>query len=243
VADAALTDRATKLVERLNRLAEIGQLVDVSDAVRTRAELLVGPASELHGLTAVAIAFRERGIEIDVDVDSIRRMRLQLADLGERYRSDPAQIAAPDGQLRFTLWDPLRQLPGLLRQTLIASWRRHAQALVPPQREEVLDVLQRVPGLRDHAEAIRKLSAEIDERAGMLPQGEPDFDRIEELAASIKARWDELEAGGGIPAEVLQFLAAASLGGAALDLLTPAVRSWLEQRSLLALVRVTMASQ
>ena len=36
-------------------------------------------------------------------------------------------------------------------------------------------------------QGVQERSAEIDERAGTLPQGEPDFDRIEELAASIKA--------------------------------------------------------
>jgi hypothetical protein len=234
--------RATLALDRLRRLGEGARLAAVADRIRTRADELVGPVSELELLAAIGEALGQRGVSHQLEAASLAGLRSQLIALADRYRLDPEQIAAPDGRLRFTLWDPLRGLPADLQQSLLNAWRDHARGLLPRQRPEILDVLERIPGLQQDARAIREMSAEFERRSSVLPHGDADVARIEELAGDIQTRWQTLE-GGGIPADVLDFLAAASLGTARLDQLTPTVRDWLTERSLLSYVRVSLTAE
>lgn len=237
-----LTKRASSILDRLKRLQETALLANEGDRVRTRADELSRPLSDLESLQLVDEGLRERGLEPQVDRESIRATHTQLLALATRYRADPSQITAPDGRLRFTLWDPLKTLPDELRRSLLDAWRDHVAALVPRQRPEILDVLERVPGVQAEARALREIGNEFDRRSNALPQNNEDFDRIEGLATEIQTRWRTLE-GAGIPAEVMNFLAAASLGSARLDLLTPTVRAWLDERSLTQHVRVTLSPE
>jgi hypothetical protein len=239
-AELSLVARASAALDRLKRLDETARLANEGDRVRTRAEELERPASELEHLALVADALRKRDISIELPGSSVVSMRGQLATLRERYRSDPSQITAADGRLRFSLWDPLRALPTELRSVVLSAWRLHARSLIREQSVELLDVLEHVPGLQADARAIRELATEFDRLSESLPHDEAGIDRLEGIASEIERRWQSLE-GGGIPREVIDFLAAASVTGAPLDLLTPAVREWLDDRSLTRYVRLSLS--
>lgn len=238
----SLLARAAAAQDRLRRLDETVRLANEGDRVRTRAEELEGPASELAHLALVVGALRRRGIPIELSQTSVVTTRQGLVALRDRYRDDPSKITAPDGRLRFTLWDPLRELPAELRRIILEAWRSHVRSLVRAQSVELLDVLERVPGLQSDARAIRGLAAELERLSDSLPRDDAAIDRIQEIAGELEHRWKSLE-GGGIPREVVEFLAAASVAGAPLDLLTPAVREWLEERSLTKHVRLTLLSE
>jgi hypothetical protein len=238
--DLSLVARAAAAQDRLRRLDETVRLANEGDRVRTRADELEGPASELEHLALVVGSLRRRGIPMDVPRSSVVAIRDQLVALRDRYRDDPSKITAPDGRLRFTLWDPLRELPAELRRVVLESWRSHVQSQVRAQSVELLDVLERVPGLQSDAHAIRELAAELGRLSESLPRDDADIDRIRVIPSEIGHRWKSLE-GEGIPSEVIEFLAAASVAGAPLDLLTPAVREWLDERSLTKHVRLTLS--
>jgi hypothetical protein len=238
--ELSLVARASATLDRLTRLDETAQLANEGDRVRTRAEELERPAGELEHIALVVDALRRRGISIELPESSVVSMREQLAALRDRYRTDPSQITAADGRLRFSLWDPLRALPAELRGVVVAAWRSHAKGLIREQSVELLDVLEHVPGLQADARAIRELATEFDRLSESLPQDEPGIDRLEGIASEIERRWQSLE-GGGIPREVVDFLAAAAVTGAPLDLLTPAVREWLDERSLTRYVRLSLS--
>jgi len=234
--------RTEAALERLRRLGEDARLASVADRVKTRADQLETPVAELEILATVRSALRAQGMPTSTDTELLTGLGLQLSELADRYTNDPEQIVAADGRLRFTLWDPLRALPTSLRESLLASWRAYCRSLVPPQRLEVLAVLERIPGLQEDARAIRVMAAEFEQRVAMLPQGTEDIGRIEELGAEIQTRWGTLE-GSGIPKDVLDFLAAASMGSARLDQWTPNVRAWLEDRSLLRYVTLSLSAE
>ncbi len=239
-AELSLVTRASAALDRLKRLDETARLASEGDRVRTRAEELERPASELEHLALVVDALRRRAIPIELPRSSVVAMRGQLAALRDRYGSDPSQITAADGRLRFTLWDPLRALPTELRTVVLTAWRSHATTLIREQSVELLDVLERVPGLQADARSIRDLAAEFGHLSESLPHDDAGIDRLERIASEIERRWQSLE-GEGIPREVIDFLAAASLTGAPLDLLTPAVREWLDDRSLTRYVRLGLS--
>jgi hypothetical protein len=237
--DLSLVARSSAALDRLRRLEETARLANEGDRVRTRAEELERPASELEHVALVVQALRRRGISIELPKSAVVSLRQQLAALRDRYRSDPNQITAADGRLRFSLWDPLRALPSELRGFVLESWRSHAKSLVREQSVELLNVLEHVPGLQADASAIRQLATEFDHLSDSLPQDEAGIDHLEEIAGEIERRWQSLE-GGGIPREIIDFLAAAAVTGAPLDLLTPAVREWLDERSLTRHVRISL---
>jgi hypothetical protein len=238
--ELSLVARASAALDRLKRLDETARLANEGDRVRTRAEELERPAIEVEHVALVVDALRGRGIAIELPESSVFSMREQLAALRDRYRTDPSQITAADGRLRFSLWDPLRVMPAELRGLVLAAWRSHARGLIREQSVELLDVLEHVPGLQADARAIRQLATEFDRLSESLPQDEAGIDHLEGIAKEIERRWQSLE-GGGIPREVVDFLAAAALSGAPLDLLTPAVREWLDERSLTRYVRLSMS--
>ena len=238
--ELSLVGRASAAVDRLKRLDETARLANEGDRVRTRAEELERPATELEHVAIVVDALRRRGISIVIPESSVVSMREQLAALRERYVTDPNQITAADGRLRLSLWDPLRALPSELRGVVLEAWRSHARGLIREQSVELLDVLEHVPGLQADASAIRQLAIEFDRLSDRLPQDEAGIARAKELADEIERRWQSLE-GGGIPREVIDFLAAAAVTGAPLDLLTPAVRAWLDERSLTRHVRLSLS--
>jgi hypothetical protein len=131
-------------------------------------------------------------------------------------------------------------LPSELRGVVLEAWRSHARSLIREQSVELLDVLEHVPGLQSDARAIRQLATEFDRLSESLPQDEAGIDHLEGIAGEIERRWRSL-AGGGIPREVIDFLSAAAVTGAPLDLLTPAVREWLDERSLTRYVRLSLS--
>jgi hypothetical protein len=237
-----LVERASSALDRLKRLNETALLANEGDRVRTRADELEAPVAEMEHILLVEQALRRRGVSPELPQSAIATARTQLAALRDRYRSDPTQITAPDGRLRFTLWDPLRALPNEIRSSLNGAWEAHARSLLREQSVEILEVLERVPGLQVDARAIRAMASEFDSLSSRLPRQEEDVDRIEELAREIERRWQSLE-GAGIPSDVLDFLAAASVSGAPLALLTPAVREWLQERSLTQFVRLTLSGE
>jgi hypothetical protein len=241
-AELSLVARASAALDRLKRLDETARLANEGDRVRTRAEELERPASELEHVALVVDALHGRGIAIELPKSSVFSMREQLAALRDRYRTDPGQITAADGKLRFSLWDPLRALPVELRGVVLEAWRSHARSLIREQSVELLDVLEHVPGLQADAGAIRQLATEFDRLSESLPQDEAGIDHLEGIAKEIERRWQSVE-GGGIPREVVDFLAAAAVSGAPLDLLTPAVREWLDERSLTRYVRLSLSGR
>lgn len=239
----SLLDRAGAANKRIRTLAGMNSLASKADAVRTRANALKSAADALDPIGGVVRAFREHGIPTQaIDTAALNSLREQLTQLGKAYRDNPDQIAAPDGRYRYALWEPLGALPTNLGETLLTSWQAYCAALTPHQQSGVLEVLSGVPGLQQDALRIAGLRDELDRRSRALPWNETDLVRVSDLAAKIDLEWKSIE-GTGIPADVLNFLKKASVGGASLPELTAEVRTWLEERSLGGFIRITMNSR
>ena len=96
----------------------------------------------------------------------------------------------------------------------------------------LLEILSRIRGLKSQVDGVRDKVHLLRQLAGTPPSEEGEVAEAQTLAAELKEAWKGLNA-DSLPSGVLEFLRDAGANqGAALDKLSPSVRTWLEQHGL-----------
>jgi hypothetical protein len=226
-----LSDRVAKLSADIDRLADAKRIAAQAQLYATRGQMLADPVQELVVQTARLAALRRRGITAEVDARRIASLRAQLDRMVAEYRADPETLLAADGQRRFTFWQPLRELPRNLGESIEAAWMRYVESRIVTPPIELLAVLGNVPAFVPQVATIRGLHQQLLECKKRVPSSDEDIDRVDQLVARLRAAITALH-GEGIPASVLAFLRAAALQGASLDLLTQDVLAWIDAHGL-----------
>jgi hypothetical protein len=234
-----LATRADELKAKIDDLTRRKRIRGHVQAFATRATQLEGPAERLDALARTFAVFRAHGLEVALAGAHLSGLQQQLHQLREAYAADRTSIVRPDGELRFTLWQPLKDLPDQVESALRAAWERHVATQVPEPREELLAVMERVPGFGQQVASIRALHNEAKRLSQILPASPDAFPEITRIAGALHTGWGELS-GDGLPAEVLDFLRAATTGGASRVQFTLVVERWLETHELMPRVRITL---
>lgn len=234
-----LIDQSTQLASKIRQLEDLRRNASHVQGFRTRADQLSGPADALLGLVRVLEVFRQRGIPVDLPVEKAAKLLPHVRALSQKYEEDPASIIQTDAQLRFTFWNPLREFPREVESALRVAWVSFVTDLLPTGRDDLLAVLARIPSFATQVSVIRQGKLDATRLQQALPQSDQVFTELDTLATRLRQAWNQLQA-QEMPESVLIFLRAASTGTATLQLVTPEVRTWLEQHGLLHAFKVVL---
>lgn len=207
--------------------------VQASEAKRfsTRSEELKGPVEKIKTQLAICRAMRNKRIEVRVTID--RSLRFWLKKLKDDFHEDNDSILEPVEGMRYGFWNPLRDLPEILNQTIHISWKAHIDSTISRFPEEFVDALavgsEGWSGLKD-----------IHGRIDALQDQLPTVEAIDELASLAL---EESEAKQNLGAdyeleELIPFVSHAKDGTATLEMVTEELKSLLEEKDLLHLFNV-----
>jgi hypothetical protein len=230
------------------RAEELGALIAHQRTLNEQVRQLEGFRGQLQEIdrAAVRIAprvktwrlFRERSIGNWSPEPQAGVLLQQIIELRARYDSDRASILGPN---RLAILRSIHALADTLEQRLLATWKAHAQVLVPAVNNDVLNVLSRIAALRSSVDAVWTGLRELDALLLRLPGSAAEIDAFEAKAADVRMKWDAFDS-RHLPQEVLRFLKDAGGTGAPLDTLTETVQQWLRENHLTASFRIRSAS-
>lgn len=226
-----LIDEARDLGRQIKSLE--ASEIDASEAKRfsTRSEELKGPVKKIKTQLAICSAMRNKGVAVRVSIDPGLRSRLKI--LKEAFHEDHDSILDADGNMRWGFWDPLKNLPGKLNQTIQISWKAHVDSTISRFPEEFVDAL--AVGSEEWA-GLKDIYGRIDELRDQLSTVEA-IDELTSLTleeSEVKKNlgaYDELE-------ELIPFVTHAKDGTATLEMVTEELKSLLEEKDLLHLFNI-----
>jgi hypothetical protein len=232
-------ERVVAKISELERKREIAKSIQ---GFQVRAQMLERPLMLLKPLSIVLTEFQQYGITVDLQECSPTAQLLKghASQVEINFEANPESILESDEQLRHQFWELLdvKNFPSTIKSILLGTWQKYVDALIPPQKTDLLDTLALVPVLRSDAGKIRQLYTEVSERRQRLPQSTSDFERLQAIPYELANLWQRF-GGDIIPGEVLNFLrSASSQNGARLDQLTPTVLDWLREHNLERSIRI-----
>lgn len=239
-----LIDDAEQIETRISELEGKREIAKSIEGFQTRAEMLETPVTNLKPLAIVLAEFQKHGIAVGPGDCSPTAQLLKgyATQVETRFEENPESIIGSYEQLRHQFWELLedKRFPNTVKSTLLKAWQKHVDALIPPQKTDLLDTLALVPALRSDANKIRQLYADVNERRQKLPQSTADLEHLRGIPEELANLWQRF-GGDIIPEEVLKFLrSASSQNGARLDQLTPTVQYWLKQHELVHSIRIVI---
>ena len=232
-----LMEQALEIKSKIEAIVNLRIEREHTNTFKTRAAQLGIPREKLTLLIQALRALRTQNISPDFPIDKLQAIKSQLEELASQYRENPHSIIEPSGDRRFSLWDQLRELPEEIRICVGTAWEDYVDNRLPPKREELMRVLDQVPGFTQQIVAINDLYAQAQPLKPLTRDLDVSIGRLEDIRSSLLTACSSLES-DQIPDEVLEFLRAASSDGASLHHLTEDVVGWLRKNELGDAVRI-----
>lgn len=235
-----LIEDVERVAAKINELERKREIAKSIQGFQIRAQMLEKPLTLLKPLSIVLTEFQRYGITIDLQECSPTAQLLKghASQVETNFEANPESILESDEQLRHQFWELLEGFPITVKGILLRAWQKYVDALIPPQKTDLLDTLALVPVLRSDADKIRRLYTEVSERRQRLPQSTLDFERLQTIPNELNNLWQRF-GGDVIPEEVLNFLrSASSQNGARLNQLTLTVLDWLKEHNLEQSIRI-----
>jgi hypothetical protein len=237
-----LIEKAETLVKDLEGLKAIEAEVHNLKVFESRRDQLQTPVIQLESFIDILDALRKRSVFVELEIESLRNLRIHVETMREAFSEDPKRIVAKDKNASLKFWPTIENLPTKLGERLQDAWITYVTEKRHKDKEDFLDVLDGLPSFKKQVARIRKILAKMDQLGQSLPKDEDDFERLEKLSKSLETYWEDLEV-EGIPDDVLQFIKQAGSGGVSLTGLTSSVLSWLEKNKLKDVFVVTISRQ
>ncbi|XXX76047.1 hypothetical protein WMF30_51200 [Sorangium sp. So ce134] len=232
-----LAVRAESLVSDVQKLSQLKEAAHRLKEYQQRRERLQRVLAGLQPPARFVALLAERGIDIAPAAipTSLGEVIAQATALAERYAADPAVVLGGDfPALLKTLTAAQEQLAWRAR----ASWKDYSGPIARAVSKELLDALERIDSFRKTVQRIRSHQTVIEQLAAKDWVEQADLDRFSSLVEQRTMAWDELEAGGAIPDEIVEFLKQCNKGGARLDTVKSETVEWLRNRGIVACFRV-----
>jgi DNA repair exonuclease SbcCD ATPase subunit len=229
-----ISERCRELRARITERERLLKANKEAESIRARVDEFVTLRADIQR----RLEQRMRLIEHRIPYEPVRNPSPTIELLHEVSRQvseDYDEAGRAIGKLKRAL--------GVLRDQLTALVAKAIADLkggIPASDEVFLKQIEEIPSYNRRVTQIR------DERDAILSGNDPmtspeALQHFLEHLGSLKAATDTLNPNEFSDA-VLKFFKAVRRGGARLDDLTPEVRGWLEQKSLLKQVRITLAS-
>ena len=234
-----IVERADALRVEIERLPVLREAAKNSEAVATRAGQLGELASTLQIQAERLRLFRDRGLKPFIPPERPAELLTTTREHRARFEEDRTAIARDpsDSGFKWRYHDDLVRLRGSIERALGSTWNDHLDSLVPNDLDERLELLGRVPALRQRVAQAREIQGRLEAARTTIPGSAGEFDEVEAIAGTLN---ENLESLREIPEDVREFLLAASSGGAPLGALTSAVRAWLEEHGFVESLRYVL---
>ena len=228
---AALTTR----VEAIKRNAAGDQL---ARGFQTRAHELEPVAEAYAKLAKKTSTLRKNRIAVTLP-DKVPGLAHAATKALEAFEQDNTSVIEIPSDLRRTFWDQAGDVSVRIDTALQVAWREHVQAAMPRVDRLLFEALPTVTSA--HRQELAAITTAAMQLASAVPEDDEGVanlgllvDRMNRLIVAVDI--------DGLPVEVRSFIRAIAQGTATLDLVTPAVASWLKAQGLTSKVRLQFGS-
>lgn len=228
----SLLERSATLAGGAGELRGLRDAANQADAMRSRADGLTADLDRLKAGRGRQALLARHGIPVAFTAGSAPGIGRFARELDARIAQAPAAVLSPDLQVAPRLTTPLRALIGDLDAAVAGTWRAYVLGLSPGIRSDLLDVLGRIPGLKQQVDTVKDHLRRLEGLAVKPPSTDEEVRLAKVVAGQLEEAWRVLDA-AEMPVEVLAFLKdAAAPRGADLSRFTPAVGAWLAAHGL-----------
>lgn len=232
-----LTSRAKQLIELSEEKLKLQKYTSQIESLKTRQQQVEKAVSELLPLANTLRVFRQKNI---ISGDFVQKTDQFLHFVNrslEKFTESPDWIIDSQNFNGNILDKSVKSVTNELEQQIGQAWKNYLLQRMPSTNQEMLNVLGRIEAFKPTVQRIRDLSEQIQNKK--IPQNSDDFEHTERLIDQLKEHWNSLSS-DEVPETVLHFLKAAVGLGAALNLLTPEVRDWLERHNIADTLRIRL---
>lgn len=235
-----ISEQAQLLIDLSLRKVQIHKQVEQLHGFQTREREINGAVERMRSSMTALSAFRARGIASPPVSGQAEPLLERIAEVESNFRQDREWIINQRGFKPQPFFSSLESFESALRSNLSIMWSNYMTERVPHINNELLSVLSKIRDFAATVVKIRRLSSQIERWRPKIPAGEGDFIEFDALIAEVNQAWTELGS-DEVPVSVLEFLKAATTGGASLELYTDEVKDWLTKRAISHSFRVRVA--
>ena len=232
-----LIERARDLTQDIRQMASSKVSAAEAEGFRTRDGELSNVANAIAGPAKFIELFRTKGIDVEISVQQVRRLKIAIDEMAAKYEADPLSILAADTSWRFSTKPALDRVSRDIREQLLVSWCKYVESLKPEIDQGLMIVLQSSPAYANHANKVREISSALDALAHRLPSTEDDFNKPEKLAVDLNLAIENLP--DDIPEPVRALFLAINRRVATAGHLTDDALTWLREREMLDTIAVS----
>ena len=181
--------------------------------------------------------FRSRGIGMPAHFPEASALKSAVDGIAAQFAEYPESILEPDRDWHHRTQPGLRKLHSDVSADLRVAWQKYVRQARPDVDQLPLEVLQNLPAFASKSAHIKRLIAEFDGLARILPSNDEEFDRPMTLAREIDRVIEDIPL--GFPQPVRELLEAIHSRTANAEHLTEEVIQWLRDNNILADLRVS----
>jgi hypothetical protein len=234
-----LLEKSQKLIELSQQKIKTKQYLDNKEGFKARNQQITQLLEQVNELVESLRLFRQHGL-IAIDSDpNIKNVLQTLESVISNYQQNPEWILDNKNFDKTKLQSNINKITHKLKQQLLQSWQNYLRRKLSTPNQELLNVLDKIEDFKPNIAQIRRLELQINSEK--LPKYQEQLNHINNLIEQLNKTWDTLNA-DNVPEEVLSFLKAAGNDrGAPLNLLTPTVRTWINEHQLSHTLRIRIS--
>jgi uncharacterized membrane protein YccC len=228
---------AEELVSLIDRARDLRAHVEHLSRFQARDEKLSRLLQTLQPVASAATALRRESVgSLDID-DRLQGLASQVRRVKKTYEEDKDKFLDPNGSGFRDLERTVEAFVTDASDRAKTIWRDYVDRSLSKLDAEVLRVLGKIPSYAVTVDRLHALNSTLDRLREEMPTAQVCA-QFGEVVAERQDLWEDMR-GTDFSQEVLEFLRAASTGGAAVNTLTPTVLDWLQNHGLVDSFRVT----
>lgn len=222
-----LLDDCTRLSKLAQDATDLKKYAADLGKFRDRQSKIEPLVQELSPLVAALRTFRERDLaNFDCSQKADALLLEVTTTLAEFQKNRGWLIEKFKSNI---LQNKVATLKGELEGYLKQAWADYKRQRIPNTNDELLGLLARIETFKPTVQTIQRILNQL--KVVNFPKDAQQFEQIDQAIDDLSTAWNSLKS-NEVPEAVLNFLRAAATHGAAIDLLTPEVQSWLSEQGI-----------
>lgn len=229
--------RAKSLVQLIDKKRTLRTEKDNVEAYKTRKYQLHAEVVKVVTLFKKVALMWEYKICENRFEDDIQSLSGLITNLQKDFKEKPDWINK-QGALT-PLSSKVEFITTRIEDELKIKWREYIEKGLPSINRELLNILEQIPSFRNKVLSIKKLNAEMIQYKEKLAANEMELLLVVKKKQQFLNEWNSLGA-EDVPENVLAFLRVSATQGAALNLLTPDILTWLQRNKIQSFFKIRL---